>query len=90
MIGTAAAAKADPDGYTLIIAVSGHTTNPALYASMQYDGIKDFAPIALLARTPVVLYAHPSLPAKDAKELVALGKTEDRTRSTSARPASAP
>ena len=74
MIGTAAAAKADPDGYTLIIVVSGHTTNPALYASMQYDGIKDFAPIALLARTPVVLYAHPSLPAKDAKELVALGK----------------
>ena len=53
---------APPDGYTLIIVVSGHTTNPALYASMQYDGIKDFAPIALLARTPVVLYAHPSLP----------------------------
>jgi len=76
MIGTAAAAKADPDGYTLIIAVSGHTTNPALYSSMQYDGIKDFAPIALLARTPVVLYAHPSLPAKDAKELVALGKAK--------------
>ena len=79
MIGTAAAAKADPDGYTLIIAVSGHTTNPALYASMQYDGIKDFAPIALLARTPVVLYAHPSLPAKDAKELVALGKAKTHT-----------
>src|SRR2546430_11542926 len=44
MIGTAAAAKAEPDGYTLIIVVSGHTTNPALYASMQYDGIKDFQP----------------------------------------------
>ncbi|MEA2931135.1 MAG: hypothetical protein QOG38_3563, partial [Hyphomicrobiales bacterium] len=79
MIGTAAAAKADPDGYTLIIAVSGHTTNPALYASMQYDGIKDFAPIALLARTPVVLYAHPSLPARDAKELIALGKAKTHT-----------
>ncbi len=76
MIGTAAAAKSDPDGYTLIIAVSGHTTNPALYSSMQYDGIKDFAPVALLARTPVVLYAHPSLPAKDAKELVALGRAK--------------
>jgi tripartite-type tricarboxylate transporter receptor subunit TctC len=74
MIGTGAAAKADPDGYTLIIVVSGHTINPALYANMAYDGIKDFQPIALLARTPVVLYAHPSLPAKDAKELVALGK----------------
>jgi tripartite-type tricarboxylate transporter receptor subunit TctC len=79
MIGTAAAAKADPDGYTLIVVVSGHTINPALYSSMQYDGIKDFAPIALLARTPVVLYAHPSLPAKDAKELVALGKAKTHT-----------
>src|SRR5215468_4610873 len=49
MIGTAAAAKADPDGYTLIIVVSGHTTNPALHASMPYDAIRDFAPIALLA-----------------------------------------
>jgi tripartite-type tricarboxylate transporter receptor subunit TctC len=79
MIGTAAAAKADPDGYTLIIVVSNHTTNPALYASMQYDGLKDFAPIALLARTPVVLYAHPSLPAKDARELIALGKGKTHT-----------
>jgi len=79
MIGTAAAAKSDPDGYTLIVVVSGHTINPALYSSMQYDGIKDFAPVALLARTPVVLYAHPSLPAKDAKELVALGKAKTHT-----------
>lgn len=79
MIGTAAAAKADPDGYTLIIVVSGHTTNPALHATMPYDSIKDFAPIALLARTPVVLYAHPSLPAKDTKELVALSKQKTQT-----------
>src|SRR4051794_6794262 len=79
MIGTAAAAKAEPDGYTPIIVVSGHTTNPALYASMQYDGIKDFQPIALLARRPVVLYVHPSLPAKDARELVALGKAKTQT-----------
>jgi tripartite-type tricarboxylate transporter receptor subunit TctC len=79
MIGTAAVAKSEPDGYTLLIAVSGHTTNPALYATMQYDGIKDFEPVALLARTPVVLYAHPSLPAKDAKELVALGKAKTHT-----------
>jgi len=79
MIGTAAVAKADPDGYTLLIAVSGHTTNPALYATMQYDGIKDFEPVALLARTPVVLYAHPSLPAKDTRELIALGKAKTHT-----------
>ena len=79
MIGTAVAAKAEPDGYTLIIVVSGHTTNPALHSSMAYDGIRDFQPISLLARTPVVLYAHPSLPAKDAKELVSLGKTKSQS-----------
>ena len=74
MIGTASVAKAEPDGYTLIIVVSNHTTNPALQARMQYDALKDFAPISLLARTPVVLYAHPSLPAKDTRELIALAK----------------
>jgi tripartite-type tricarboxylate transporter receptor subunit TctC len=74
MIGTASVAKAEPDGYTLIIVVSNHTTNPALQARMQYDSLKDFAPISLLARTPVVLYAHPSLPAKDTRELIALAK----------------
>ena len=78
MIGTAAA-KADPDGYTLIIVVSNHTTNPALHTSMQYDALKDFEPIAMLARTPVVLYAHPSLPAKDTKELITLGKAKTHT-----------
>ena len=79
MIGTASVANAEPDGYTLIIVVSNHTTNPALQPKMQYDSLKDFEPIALLARTPVVLYAHPSLPAKDAKELVALGKAKTHT-----------
>src|SRR5256885_1058190 len=79
LTGPAAVAKSEPDGYPLLIAVSGHTTNPALYATMQYDGIKDFEPIALLARTPVVLYAHPSLPAKDTRELIALGKAKTHT-----------
>jgi tripartite-type tricarboxylate transporter receptor subunit TctC len=79
MIGTASVAKAEPDGYTLIIVVSNHTTNPALQPKMQYDSLKDFEPIALLARTPVVLYSHPSLPAKDARELIALGKAKTHT-----------
>lgn len=79
MIGTASVAKAEPDGYTLIIVVSNHTTNPALQAKMQYDGLKDFEPIALLARTPVVLYSHPSLPAKDTRELIALAKAKTHT-----------
>src|SRR5437764_2313800 len=59
MIGTAAAAKADPDGYTVVIVVGAHAMNPALHASMPYEAIKDFAPSALLPRTPVVLYAPP-------------------------------
>jgi tripartite-type tricarboxylate transporter receptor subunit TctC len=74
MIGTAAAAKADPDGYTLIIVVSTHTTNPALNARMPYDALKDFEPISLLARTPVVVYANPAFPANDLKGLAAVGK----------------
>ena len=64
MIGTAAAAKADPDGYALIIVVSNHTTNPALQAKMQYDALKDFEPIALLARTPVSFTLIPRCPPK--------------------------
>jgi tripartite-type tricarboxylate transporter receptor subunit TctC len=79
MIGTAAAAKADPDGYTLVIVVSAHTMNPAFHTAMQYDSIKDFAPVALLARTPVVLYSHPSLPATNVKELAALSKAKTHT-----------
>ena len=68
-----------PDGYTLLIAVSTHATNPALQAKVPYDGLKDFAPIALLARTPVVLYAHPSFPATDVKSLIAIGKAKSHT-----------
>ena len=60
MIGTQAAAKAEPDGYTLIIVVSNHTTNPALNATMPYDAVKDFEPISLLGRAPMVPYVNPS------------------------------
>jgi tripartite-type tricarboxylate transporter receptor subunit TctC len=79
MIGTAAAAKADPDGYTLIIVVSNHATNPALRANMPYDAFKDFETISLMARTPVVLYAHPSFPANNLKELVEVAKAKPGT-----------
>ena len=76
MIGTQAVATAPPDGYTLLIAVSTHATNPALQAKVPYDGLKDFEPIALLARTPVVLFTHPSFPAKDMKSLIDIGKAK--------------
>jgi tripartite-type tricarboxylate transporter receptor subunit TctC len=79
VIGTQAAAKADPDGYTLIIVVSNHTTNPALNPAMPYDALKDFEPISLLGRAPIVPYVNPSFPPKDVKELVALAKAKPGT-----------
>ena len=79
VIGTQAAAKAEPDGYTLIIVVSNHTTNPALNPTLPYDALKDFEPISLLGRAPIVPYVHPSFPPKDVKELVTLAKAKPGT-----------
>ena len=76
MIGTTAAAQAAPDGYTLIIVVSNHTTNPALHDTMPYDAIKDFEPISLLGRAPIVFYVNPKFPPKNLKEMIAYGKTK--------------
>lgn len=78
IIGTTALAKAPPDGYTLMIAVSSHTTNPSLSSKLPFDPQKDFASVSLLARAPVVLYAHPSFPPNNLKELVAYAKTQDK------------
>jgi tripartite-type tricarboxylate transporter receptor subunit TctC len=75
VIGTSAAAKADPDGYTLIVVVSNHATNPALHDTMPYDAMKDFAPISLIGRAPIVPYVNPKFPPKSIKELIAYGKT---------------
>ena len=79
LIGTTAAAKAAPDGYTLVISVSNHTTNPAMREKMPYDTLKDFRPISLMARTPVVVYANPQVPANDLTALVALAKAKPGT-----------
>ena len=79
MIGTQAAAKAEPDGYTLIIVVSNHATNPAMHATMPYDALKDFEPISLLARAPVVHYSSPSFAPTNVKELVAVAKDKPGT-----------
>src|ERR1700730_7266935 len=62
MIGTQAAAKAEPDGYTLLVAVSNHATNPALHTKMPYDALEDFEFISLLARAHVVIYSNPKFP----------------------------
>ena len=76
MIGTQAAAKADPDGYTLIVVVSNHATNPALHDRMPYDGLADFEFVSLLARVPVVPYSSPKFEATNLKELIAVAKAK--------------
>ncbi len=74
-LGTAIVAKAAPDGYMLLMAPSAHTVNPVLYSSLSYDPIKDFTAIAGVATTPLLLTAHPSVPVKSLKELVAFAKS---------------
>jgi len=71
-IGTAHAAKAAPDGYTILLAFSSHATNPFMFDKLPFDPIKDFAPITVAVTSPAVLSVHPSLSPKTVDELVAL------------------
>ncbi|HYC47979.1 MAG TPA: tripartite tricarboxylate transporter substrate binding protein [Burkholderiales bacterium] len=75
MIGSDAVAKAQPDGYILLITSSStHSINPHLAKKPLYDPLRDFTPIALIASAPNLLVVHPSLPARTVKELIALAK----------------
>jgi tripartite-type tricarboxylate transporter receptor subunit TctC len=73
-IGTAHAAKAAPDGYTILFAFSSHVVNSTLFARVPYDPIKDFDPVTLAVASTTVLTVNPSVPAKTVKELVDLVK----------------
>ena len=74
-IGADAVAKAPPDGYTLLLGVTAsQTIAPSIYKSLPYDAARDFKPVALVATIPVVLVVHPSIPAHNARELVAVAK----------------
>jgi len=76
-IGTALVAKAAPDGYTLGVAsTSTHVVAPGVYAKIDYDPVKDFAPVGLMAVSPYLLTVTPSLPAKTLQELIALAKKQ--------------
>lgn len=75
-IGTGLAAKAAPDGYTILLVSITHAINPGLFKEMPYDAITDFSPITLTARSPLVLVVHPSVPAKSVRELIALMKAQ--------------
>lgn len=75
-IGAAAAARAAPDGLTLFVTTNTtQAANPFLYKQLPYDPIKDFAPIGRIANTPALLVAHPSVPADNLAELIALAKS---------------
>ena len=75
IIGTEAAAKAAPDGYTLLFSgTAALSINPGLHARLPYDPVKDFTPVSLLATAPSVLIVHPALPVKSVKEFIALAR----------------
>lgn len=74
-IGADQAAKAAPDGYTLLMAHIGTlAVNPALYPKLPYDPVRDFAPVSLMAIVPNVLVVNPSVPAKNVTELIAYAR----------------
>jgi tripartite-type tricarboxylate transporter receptor subunit TctC len=72
--GTGRAAQSAPDGHTVLVTGGGHVNNPFLYSHVPYDPFKDFEAVTLGASQPVVLTAHPSVPAQTVKELIALVK----------------
>jgi tripartite-type tricarboxylate transporter receptor subunit TctC len=72
-IATELAARAAPDGYTIVMVTNAHTITP-FQRKLGYDPVKDFAPVTLVASTPNLLLVHPSLPVHDLKELIALAK----------------
>ena len=78
MIGTEAAAKAAPDGHTILLSsIATHALAPNLYSRVPYDPVRDFAPITLLGIAPTVLVINSELPVKSVADLIALAKTKE-------------
>ena len=69
-------AKAQPDGYTMLIAASNLASNPILFRKLPYDAERDFSPVSLIAIVPAVLVVHPGFPITSAKDLIALAKSK--------------
>lgn len=75
MIGGEIVARAAPDGYTLLMGISTLAINPAIYRKVPYDALRDLAPISQAVSLPNVIVSHPTLPAKNVKELIAFAKS---------------
>jgi tripartite-type tricarboxylate transporter receptor subunit TctC len=89
-IAADAVAKAAPDGNTLLMSFTSHAINASLYPSLPFDPVKDFTPLTCVATSPSMLVAHPSVPAKDVRELIALAKARSPASSISRSARSAP
>ena len=74
-LGIEIAARAAPDGYTMVLVAPNLTISPSLYRKLNYDPVKDFAPVTLIARVPIVMITNPALPAQNLKEFIALAKS---------------
>lgn len=76
IVGAELAARAAPDGHTLMIVTISHSVSPSLHKKLPYDIVKDFTPVSLLIEYPFLLNVHPALPVKSVNELIALAKTK--------------
>src|SRR6201987_3454445 len=76
IIGTDAVAKAAPDGYTLLVMSNTHTTNESLFSHKPFELMRDFVPVAPINYSDLVMVVHPSVPANNLKEFIALAKTK--------------
>ena len=76
VIGTAVAAKADPDGTTFLMVFDTHGANPSLLPSLPYDTLKDLAPVMLIGKSPMVITAHPSTPYKSFADMLDAARKE--------------
>jgi tripartite-type tricarboxylate transporter receptor subunit TctC len=78
-IGTGAAAKSAPDGYTLLLVPTSHVINPSIYAKLPYDTEKDFAPITMVASAAILMAVHPNVPADTVRALIEAAKARPQT-----------
>jgi tripartite-type tricarboxylate transporter receptor subunit TctC len=76
IVGTETLAKAPPDGYTFELVPNTFATNPSFYPKLPYDTLKDFTPVGQVALSPQMLVAHPSMPVKTVKDLLALARAK--------------
>ncbi len=78
-VGTEVVAKSAPDGYTVLFTLSSHTINPAIFAKLNFDTLRDFEPVGLVASLPQILVAHPGFAPNTVAEMTALAKAQPGT-----------